>query len=477
MNSSTCYRYAKLGLLVFGLMARVNGQEDPKDQPVPKAVPIEDLLPKFGKDMVVISRSKQFKISGADPATRAVAANLAEDSKDEILRMLEERDDWKVPVIVEMRGKFGDPVPLRSTVLNLDYNEVGYQVKIFVNLSRGLPKESYQRAVIAGCIMARSLKDTAISDANVRRSVPPWLVEGISEAISWRLGQSDRRLYDALFRHGGLYKLEDLFELNEAGLLALDAASKAAFRVSAGALVMALSEQPDGKAGMRAFLKEAPSYSGEFPVLLRQHFPELNMSQSGLAKWWNLQLASKGTAPLAEALSVTKTDEELERALKLRYRDAENAMHEVPIREWNRVPELSQAERVESVRLTEEELVRLSYRCFPSYRPLLQEYQLVLSRWVAGDTKDISTSMLKLAETREVMVAKSARARDFLDWFEITRARETSGEFDDFLTLKNRLKAQSNPRKDSITKYLDRLDPLFVIPEQRKTTPFPLGEF
>lgn len=461
----------------LGFTCSVNAQEDLANQPVPKAVPIEDLQPKFDQNVVVISRSRQFKISGSDPAIRAAAANLAEDTKSELLRLIEEKDDWKVPVMIELSGKFGNPVPLRNTVLDFGYNEVSYQVKISVNLSRGLPKESFQRAVIAGCLLARSLKDKAKVDANVRRSIPPWLVEGISEAISWRLGQSDRRPYDTLFRNGELYKLENLFELNEAGYIALDAASKAAFRVSSGALVMALSEQPDGKAGMRGFLNEAPSYSGEFPGLLRQHFPELNMSQSGLAKWWNLQLANKGTAPLAEALGVAKTDEELERALKLRYREAVAAMHEVPISEWNRVPKLSQAERVESVRLTEEELVRLSYRCFPSYRPLLQEYQLILTRWVTGDTKEISASLLKLAEIRQTMVAKSARARDFLDWFEITRARETSGAFDDYLTLKTRLKLQSNPRKDSITKYLDRLDPLFVIPQQRQPTPFPLGEF
>ncbi len=473
MNTRSWKIHVNMGLIFLGFISNANGQDALKDQPVPKAIPIEDLQPKFDQDVVVVSRSRQFKISGSDPATRAVAANLAEEAKGELLKLIEEKDEWKVPVIVDLRGKYGGPVPLRSAVLDLSYSEVGYQVNIYVNLSRGFPKESYQRAVLAGCLLARSLKDSEKIDAKVPRSVPPWLVEGLYEAVSWRLGQSDRRLYDALFRHGELFELEKLFELNEAGLIAIDAASKAAFRVSAGALVMALSEQPDGKAGMRSFLKEAPAYNGEFPVLLRQHFPELNMSQSGLLKWWKLQLANKGSAPLTEAMSVVETDQELEHALKLRYRDAEATMHEVPISEWGRVPNLTKAERVESVRLTEEELVRLSYRCFPSYRPLLQEYQLMLTHWVKGETKDISTSLIKLVETRKTMVAKSERARDFLDWFEITRARETSGAFDDYLTLKSRLKKQSNPRKDSITKYLDRLDPLFVIPEQRQPNLFP----
>jgi hypothetical protein len=186
-----------------------------------------------------------------------------------------------------------------------------------------------------------------------------------------------------------------------------------------------------------------------------------------------LQLADKGVAPLAEAIGVVNTDQEIERALKIRYHKVEGSLMEVPIAEWDRVPALSKAERMEAVRLTEEELVRLSFRCFPSFRPLLSEYQIILTKWVGGETKGLTESLTKLSETRNTMVAKSERARDYLDWFEITRARETSGAFDDYLTLKSRLKTQSNPRKDSITTYLDRLDPLFVIPEQRQPNLFP----
>jgi hypothetical protein len=477
MNFTAWKSFSKLGLFMMACQGHANGQDDLKDQPAPKAIPIEDLQPKFNQDVVVISRSQQFKISGSDPAMRAAAANLAEETKDEILKLLEEKDDWKVPVKVEMRGKFGDAVPLRSTVVQLTYSEVGYEVKIFVNLSRGLQKEPYQRAVIAGYLLSRSFKDAPKTDEQIPYVVQPWLIEGIAEAISWRLGQSDRRMYDTLFRHGGLLELKNLFELNEAGYIALDAASKAAFRVSAGAMVMALAEQPDGKVGMRSFLKEASTYDGEVPALLRQHFPELNLSQSSLTKWWALQLADKGAVPLVESMDVISTDQELGRALKIRYRNAEGNLNEVSLTEWERVAELTKAERVEAIRLTEEELVRLSYRCFPSFRPMLNEYQLLLTKWVAGETKGLTEALVKLAEVRQTMVAKSERARDYLDWFEITRARETSGEFEDYLTLKSRLKTQASPRKDPVTQYLDRLAPLFVIPEQRKPNLFPLQDF
>jgi hypothetical protein len=473
MNSCSWHNFAKLGFILMALNGHVVGQEDLDNQPAPKAIPIEDLLPKFDNNVVVVSHTKQFKIKGSDPATRAAAASLAEEVKGEMLRIIEEKDDWKVPVNVEMSGKYGGDVPLRNTVVKLNYNEVRYEVNIFVNLSRGLQKESYQRAIIEGCLLARSFKDAPRTDEQVTYSVSPWLVEGFAEAIAWRLGQSNRRMYDTMFRHGELFDIKNLFELNELSYFSLDAASKAAFRVSAGAMVMALCEQPDGKAGMKSFLKEASTYSGEIPTLLRQHFPELNLSQSSLSKWWALQLAAKGEVPLVEVMSVLFTDQELERTLKIRYRNVDGGLNEVSLSDWQLVPELTKAARMEAVRLSEDELIRLSLRCFPSFRPLLNEYQLILAGWVRGETKGFDESLAKLAESRKNMVAKSERARDFLDWFEITRARETSGEFDDYLTLKSRLKFQSIPRKDMVTKYLDRLDPLFVIPEQRQPNLFP----
>ena len=84
----------------------------------------------------------------------------------------------------------------------------------------------------------------------------------------------------------------------------------------------------------------------------------------------------------------------------------------------------------------------------------------------------MAESLQALKETRVTMLAKAERARDFMDWFEITRARETSGAFDEYLSLKARLKSQPNTRTDSLSKYLDRLDPLFAVPGDKKVESF-----
>jgi hypothetical protein len=236
--------------------------------------------------------------------------------------------------------------------------------------------------------------------------------------------------------------------------------------------MMALIEQPDGKAGFRAFLAELAAFQGEMPSLLRKHFPDLNLSEKSLEKWWALQLANKGTAPLTESLSVIQTERGLEEALRLRYKDEAGVLKEITLAEWQSLAELEQPERIEAVRLAQDDLLRLSYRSFPSYRVLLLEYQALLSDFAKGNTKGMAESLQALTETRASMVAKAERARDFMDWFEITRARETSGVFDDYLSLKERLKSRPNTRTDSLSKYLDRLDPLFTVPGDKKEEPF-----
>lgn len=454
------------------------GQGDVADQPAPRAVPVEDLLPKFDGEGVVISRSEQFRISGGDAATRGTAASLAEETKDDFLRLseekLREKGEWKVPIrIMLIEPQAGAPAK-RETVLRLGHDGERYEITVYVNLGRGFRPEPFSRAVTEALVYASGLAGRAY-EKDLPFAVPPWFVEGLQEATSWRLNRSDRKLYDALSRSGGLFKLDEIFALSEAEYASIDAASKAAFRVSAGALVMALLEQPDGKDGFRSFLAELASYQGEMPELLRRHFPDLNLSASSLEKWWKLQLANKGMAPLTESLGVMETDRALDEALKLRHHDAEGALREIPLAEWELIAGKEEAERVEAVRIAQDDLLRLSYRSFPSYRMLLMEYQTLLSNLAKGDTRDMAKSLALLSDTRATMVSKAKRARDFMDWFEITRARETSGVFDDYLSLKARLKAQPKERKDGMSEYLDRLDPLFTLPEERRPAPMADG--
>jgi hypothetical protein len=433
-------------------------------QQIPRPVQVVEppVSPKETDASEIISRSGQFRISGGISLLRGTVALLADQTKDELLRLTGEKDEWKVPVAIRLHGNPGDPLPPRTVNLSLLVVEGQRELRLDVHLSRGIEQERFKRAVTSALLYEHTLVAGMGEAAEQALIVPPWLTDGLREATSWSLNESDRRLYEALFKRGGLFKIDELFMMDERAFDDLDGATRAAFRVSSGALVMALLEQPQGKEGFRAFLAEVAAYQGEMPGLLRKHFPELNLSETSLSKWWVLQLAAKGgVTPLTDILTIQQTDAALAEALRLNFRNPEGIIQQKEITAWQEVAALSEPERIAAVRPAQDALVRLSYRCFPSYRPLLAEYQLVLGSIVKNKGGDVAKRLADLGGTRATMMERSLRARDYLDWFEITRARETSGAFDDYQRLKERLKDNPHQRKDSLSAYLNRMDRIF----------------
>ncbi|MFT3991345.1 MAG: hypothetical protein QM680_08030 [Luteolibacter sp.] len=462
-------RFVKYGLGVVGFATLAVAQEPPKAVPVAEVpqAPAAPAGPDFSSAGKVLSRTQLFSVEGGDESIRGSIALIAEEAKSELLEVLQETEGMqptqgRVPISIRLHGQQGDPLPARTIAIQLFATDAGYELVIDVHLSRGVETEEIKKAVTTTLIYERALRDKTTVSEDTALSVPPWLVTGVREAVAWRAGNSDRRLYEALFRHGGLFKIDQLLNVDEKQDLEMDAATRSAFRVSSGALVMALVRQPQGKEGFREFLKEAAGYDGEMPGLLRKCFPGLNLSETSLAKWWALQMAEMGTAPLTDSISIADTEKRLEEILVLNLHSDDGAPVRKPLSgSWQELAGYKIPERKQAVRAAQDELVQLSYRCFPSYRPLITEYQLILNVLITGKTQKLAERLAALDETRVTMVAQANRGRDFLDWFEITRARETSGEFDDYLTLKRRLQARKIQRNDALTKYLDRMDALF----------------
>jgi len=458
-----CLTSALLSGLFFQTPS-ASGQEEK----IPRALPVEAL---FGES--VTSTSGQFQVRGGDPTLRGSVALLAEQTRTEFLRLTEEpRADFKIPVLILLVAQPGKQPATSPIGKTITFHDGGYQIRLNADIGRGIDVERFQSAVTSALVYARSLATRSTEDIETPLLVQPWLVDGLREANRWQSGSSDRRLYEALFHNGGLFNLDDLFTMTKEKHASLDAASRAAFIVSSGAFVMALLEQPDGKEAFRDFLSEVALFAGEMPTLLRRHFPEMNLSENSMEKWWRLLLAHKGTANLTESLSIYETETALNDVLRIHLRDEAGGMQESPIEAWPELLELDPAERAAATRMAADSLVRLSYRCFPSYRPLLASYQQALITISGENTnrESLAARFDELAATRQNMIAKAERARDYMDWFEITRARDTSGVFTDYLRLKQQLNEKPrDTRSDPVSSMLDRLDAIF----HRETAPRP----
>jgi len=468
------------------------------EEPPPAAIPVDEgpviiapggNVPQPAPEERAVSLSGMFRVSGGDAKQRGSVALLLEQTKNAFEGLLRDNelkpderkkddDSWrigpkgqlepfKIPVDVVLSDK-----PLsRNVIYQVIVTPNAYFLRIRIHLARGIDHELLERAALNMLLYERALRNMKPEDddENPVPVVRPWLVEGLVEAERWRTNRADRRIYEGVFRQGGGFTPDEIFELPDANFRRLDGASKLSFRALSGALVMALLDQPDGRGGFRSFCGEAALFSGEMPVLLRKHFPQLNLSGNSLAKWWALKLAQIVQPPLTEVISVANTELALDDALQFHIRDANDNPITRGLDGWQELAALKEPERVEATRHADEALIRLSYRCFPSYRALLAEYQGVLRDLVAGKSGGkIAKRLEELAAQRKIRVERSLRARDYLDFIEISQARELSGEFDDYVRLKEELELRPRPqRHDRLTGALDVMDKAYDLEKSR----------
>lgn len=466
---------ASILLLVVAIAA---AEETRKAVPLvdPAAVqPDEDPLPpRIEEDPVVApeierptySSSRQFLIFGGSPDLRGSVAIQAESVRDRFHRVLGIRKEpsIKLPIEIRLVGEAGDEPKKRPVAFELRYFSDKFLLRIHVDLARGIDRDLLERAILKALVCERTLRDRKPGDIEARMRVPVWLVEGLREADLWLSNRADRTLYEGVFRQKSLFTTAELFAVDEESHRWLDGVSREAFRALSGAMVMALLEQPDGREAFLGFCDEVASYDGDMPILLRKYFPELNLSERSLAKWWALTMARLADVPLTEVMGVAATDRGLDEALQLHYRDAEGINRRVGLHDWSQLGELGEVERLLAVRPAQEAVNRLSYRCFPSYRPLLKDYQDWLGDWASGKRlKTLDERLAELDETRAIMRERSEQARHFLNWREIVEAGAVSGEFDDYLRFTRELERSArSPRTDPVTRYLDVIDKAYA---------------
>ncbi|MGC4015052.1 MAG: hypothetical protein QM755_11140 [Luteolibacter sp.] len=463
-------------IVLAGLCSMALGAEPPKAVPVdpttlqttpvgPQPVPGVDSNPALPQR--AISSSEQFIVLGGDQALRGQIAIAAEDVKRSLLKLSDDaKDEWKIPVRIYTEGKPGDPVPAQPLRFSLTVSEAGWDFRMRLFTGRGIEsgpeRDRFDHAILFALLYERALRAMPPAEMDERMLVPPWLVVGLQEAIAWKDHKGDRKIYEALAKNGGLYKLSDLLAVSEDTYNGLDGGLRGAFRGTSGALVLALVDQPQGQESFRQFLADAANFGGDMPVLLKRCFPGLNLSETSLSKWLALKVMELKEPELSESLSIDETDKSLTDALKLHFRDASGIYIEKSLPDvWQELAGLSAQARTEAVKQVQEGLVRLSYRSFPSYRLLLEEYQSILVDILKGRTTKTAAQLAKLSETRTTMKDRAQAARDYMDWFEITRARETSGAFEDYMNLKSKLKYETPVRKSPVSTYLDLMQKTF----------------
>lgn len=420
----------------------------------------------------VVSKSRQFVVYGRDSLVVGAVATKADEIRSALLAFLDLPTTWKHQVTLVLTGDPAAPAaanPIRTRINVID-GTPGYEIRVHVG--GGINLEKLHTAVVTMLLYERALRNTDSDAFPEEVGLPPWLAIGIDQALLWRAGKIDRHLYQSLFERSEMLSPEQILGYKTPEKL--DASTRSVYDASCGVLILCLANQPGGKDALIRLLDQAIFAEGTGEEMIARHFPSFGLTSNALNKWWALQLASLASATPTECYTPAETERRLVEALTFMYYNAE-ARTPIPV-------SLDDVEQVTAIpdwknqsRRVLDQLVHLNIRCFPGYRPIITEYCRIIASLQHGLPPEEAIQLIgPLIELRESYTAAALRARDYLDWYEITYLGGRSGSFNSYLDAMNMLRAEPERNASPISRYLDDIETLHTLPAHA-ATPLSLG--
>ena len=433
---------------------------------VPRPVLNPDYRPRTGEDKTVVSQSRMFSVSGGDALRMGAIAGFADDTRKQLNTLLKLDGGWKYSVSIRLIGSPDDlpevnPIRTRIRIIG---SEPNFQIRIYPG--GGINLQKFRDALITVVLYEYALRGTKPEEFPDRVGLPPWLITGIQQAILWRSGRVDRRLYRNLFERAEMLSPEDILDLGSPQ--DLDPATRQVYEVSCGVLMMSLLSKSSGADRLKGLLSEAATEEGTAREILMRYFHELGINKQALTEWWAVELATLSLPSATETLTPTESEKQLTEALTIILYD-----------ETTKTPKPVSADDLLSLQELPDwrqhavacvgRLLRLQEKCFPGYRPIVQEYSRALQRLTKGaDTDELIASLGPAKELRAAYMATMMRGKEFLDRFELSHMGYVNGtDVDAFMAAMRSLRreGEDNGPSTPISRYLDDIEALNALQE------------
>ncbi|MEP6976085.1 MAG: hypothetical protein ABI897_11585 [Spartobacteria bacterium] len=398
------------------------------------------------------STSRQFLVYGADVQVRGAMCDLAERTKTNLLRLLDQRDNWKTPLIVNLdypRSNLPD-VPTAQLIVS----QTGFGLKMQLNLlvTADLQSRNVQQELLRAILVEMIYRERGNIPAGTAYVTPPdWLVDGIIGLQPARANDGDAQLLQSIIAAKKIAPLEQIVRQQRAQL---DAPSRRFFEAYARALLQLLLDSPGGKQKLVQFLADLPAAPNDPLADLSAHFPE-TLGRS-LGKWWALSVAQLSATHRYETLSAAETSARLDRALRFTLPAPDGRNQEFSLGDYAKFRRLRGAR--EGLRQVSRQLLLLSARAHPSYRPLVQEDFELADLLARGKAGKLAGRFEQVASYRAVVERQAGEIDDFLNWYEGTQAKTMSGTFSQVIDPARAAGETVPRRRDPISVYLDSIE-------------------
>ncbi len=396
------------------------------------------------------STSRQFVVYGADVYLRGAIAQLSEQTKSDALRWLQIRDDWKTPILINLQ----EPQPNLPEIpeVALNFSQTGFGLKLQLDLLVGpeIQPTVVQRELLRATLLELSYR--SISDLKPGQpyvAAPDWLLEGLLVGTANKTPLTEA-LQNAV-NGGHVMPLRDFMQQRRS---LLDGESRALFRAYSYAIVEMLGAQPDGHARLARLITDLPRASNDPLADLGAHFPGLKSDIAAERVW---QSAVKRIALRYDGgpQSFLATERAIDDLMKLSIAESRETKAPLTLRECA-VAGARFTPRQPALAVLRQQLTVLGTQSHPLLRGLVADLARCAELAARGKQRELAQRFARADFERRQLDQRMVQLDDYMNWFEATQLKTTSGAFTNYLHSAG--SENDTTRHDALSLYLDTIE-------------------
>jgi len=398
-----------------------------------------------------VSPSRQFVIYGADAELRGAVSNLTERTKTNLLVLLRQRDNWVVPIVVNLQPQQANLPEVPPADLRFSQTGFGLKLQLDLMIAKNLDASLMERELLRAILLEMIYrKESHIAAGSIFVEPPDWLIDGV---LALAPGSDHGQLVEALTTADKTESLE-MFLRQRPGLL--DSAGRTLYRAYSFALVQMLIDGRNGPARLAQYIGHLSNASNEPLADLKAQFPFL---LGDAEQPWQLTLSRLRNLQRYQLLTFAESERRIDELLHVKISEATKPAKPVGL------DELAQrkASPNEKIALNQlgHDLLSFVAEANPVLRPIAREYQEIVALLARGKRKRIAKRLSRLEVTRKQLAARMSDIDDYMNWFEATQMKSGSGNFTDYLKAVDQSQLSVPKRHDPLSVYVDALEDQF----------------
>ena len=403
-----------------------------------------------------VSTSRQFIVYGVTAPLRSAVAEVAEQSKATVLNVLQQRDEWKIPILLNLQFPQANVPDIPATAFRFSQTGSGLKIQLDLTVTTDFQPVALRRQLVRLVLLEMAYRNSADLPAGSYYVEPPdWLVEGILAADPHQDRAAMLAAVAPLVTNDATVSLDQFFHQK---LAQLDSPGELLYRGYAFAFLQLLLQDQGGPMRLTSYITNLSRTSADPVADLRVFFPVLAAGPA-LDALWKTSLASLKLRHY-ELLTPAETEHRLGELV-----GGEKAASSASGTDLARFikRKISKKEAAQ-LRQLGQRLEFLATESNPIVRSVVVQYQRIVERLIRRDSRGLQSKLSAVAKQRQQLASRANDIDDYMNWFEVTNSGSTSGAFTPYLRAAARSEESQTRRRDPLSVYLDALEEQFQGP-------------